>query len=147
MCLYRKIVLAYDGSRNGREALRQGADLARLCRAEVILLAVISPGLGVAMAESVSPSDVVDRESREMQDLLDEGVRELREAGLSVQSRLRQGEPAEQIGTVARETGADLIVVGHRTQGALARWWTGSTGASLIAHARCSVLIAVDSSH
>jgi nucleotide-binding universal stress UspA family protein len=37
--MYTKILLAYDGSIEGRRALREGAKLAQLCRAEVFLLA------------------------------------------------------------------------------------------------------------
>ncbi|MBC7135778.1 MAG: universal stress protein, partial [Oceanibaculum nanhaiense] len=62
---------------------------------------------------------------------------------LSVETRLCAGNPAEEIGRMAREIGADLVVVGHREQSALARWWGGSVGASLLAHAPCSVLVAV----
>ena len=41
-CLvYKKVLLAYDGSIEGRRALREGAKLAQLCRAEVFLLAVV----------------------------------------------------------------------------------------------------------
>jgi nucleotide-binding universal stress UspA family protein len=141
--MYQRILLAYDGSRAGHEALRQGADLARLCRAEVILLAIVAHEPGVALAEAVTPSDLPVREQEEMEGVLDEGARELRQAGLAVQACLRQGHPAEEIGRLAREKGVDLIVVGHREQGALARWWSGSTGASLLAHAPCSLLVAV----
>jgi len=39
--------------------------------------------------------------------------------------------------------GANLIVVGHREQSTFARWWSGSTGATLLGVAPCSVLIAI----
>ena len=45
----------------------------------------------------------------------------------------------------AREMNADLIVVGHRDQGTLARWLNGSVGASILHHPPCSVLVAVKS--
>ncbi len=41
--MYKKVLLAYDGSIEGRRALREGAKLAQLCRAEVFLLAVVTP--------------------------------------------------------------------------------------------------------
>ena len=67
----------------------------------------------------------------------------LRRRPLLVETRLGRGNPAEEVGRVAHEVGADLIVVGHREQSALARWWRGSVGASLLAHAPCSLLVAV----
>ncbi len=141
--MYRRIVLAYDGTRAGREALRQGTDLAILCKAQVCLLAVVAPELGIALAEAAAPSDLPEREREEVRRVLMEGAEELRCAGLSVETRLGAGNPAEEIGRVAREIGADLVVVGHREQTALARWWGGSVGASLLAHAPCSLLVAV----
>jgi len=141
--MYRRIVLAYDGTRAGREALRQGTDLAILCKAQVCLLAVVAPELGIALAEAAAPSDLPEREREEVRRVLMEGAEELRCARLSVETRLSAGNPAEEIGRVAREIGADLVVVGHREQTALARWWGGSVGASLLAHAPCSLLVAV----
>ena len=75
--------------------------------------------------------------------VLTEGAEALRRAGLSVDTRLAAGNPAEEIGRMAHEVGADLVVVGHREQSAMARWWHGSVGASLLAHAPCSLLVAV----
>lgn len=141
--MYRTILLAYDGSRQGHEALDQGAELALLCQARVHLLAVVAQEPGVALAEAVAPSDVPEREYQEARHVLEAGAEALRRAGLSVETRLGRGNPAEEIGRVAREIGADLIVVGHREQSALARWWRGSVGASLLAHAPCSLLVAV----
>ncbi|HCI98959.1 MAG TPA: universal stress protein, partial [Sulfitobacter sp.] len=37
--MYRTILLAYDGTTEGRLALREGARLAQICNAEVVLLA------------------------------------------------------------------------------------------------------------
>ena len=43
--MYKRILLAYDGSVEGRTALREGALLARQCGAEVFLLsALVDPG-------------------------------------------------------------------------------------------------------
>ena len=141
--MYHTILLAYDGTRPGREALQQGASLAFLCQARVHLLAVVAPELGIRLAEAVAPSNLPERESDEVKSILAEGADELRRAGLSVETRLAAGTPAEEIGKVAQDVRADLIVVGHRDQSAIARWWGGSVGASLLAHAPCSVLVAV----
>jgi len=39
--MYKRILLAYDGSVEGRTALREGALLARQCGAQVFLLSVL----------------------------------------------------------------------------------------------------------
>ena len=40
--MFKTILLAYDGSREYRAALRQGAELAQFCGADVYLLAVVT---------------------------------------------------------------------------------------------------------
>jgi nucleotide-binding universal stress UspA family protein len=50
--MYKRIVLAYDGSVEGRTALREGALLARQYGAEVFLLAVLDDTNTMLMAEA-----------------------------------------------------------------------------------------------
>ena len=51
--MYRKIVLAFDGSEEGARALREGALLARACGAKVVLLSVVPETGGFVMAEGI----------------------------------------------------------------------------------------------
>ena len=139
--MYRKVLLAYDGSVEGRTALREGARLAQICGAEVFLLAVADISTGMLVAEGFYPGGVViQREAFES--VLAEGVQRLRAMGFSPKARLESGDPGEQIEAVVKEIGADLVVVGHRHYGALTRWWMGSVGKHLIDHVDCSVLVA-----
>ncbi|MBI5720815.1 MAG: universal stress protein [Rubrivivax sp.] len=141
--MYRTILLAYDGSREARAALRQGADLAVLASATVHLLAVVDPGIGESLAEDASFSNRPELELNEVRAVLDEGARKLAGLGLQARTHLAAGRAVEEIWRVAREVGADLIVVGHREQSSFARWWRGSVGASLLSRAPCSVLVSV----
>jgi len=75
-------------------------------------------------------------------EVLNEGVARLRQLGFDPAAKLVRGEPAEEIGTFARQIGADLIVVGHRRQSAFDRWWSGPRGAYLIDYTDCSLLVA-----
>ncbi|MCW9044481.1 MAG: universal stress protein, partial [Pseudopelagicola sp.] len=47
--MYAKILLCFDGSREGRLALREGARLAQITEAEVVLLAVVETVAGNAL--------------------------------------------------------------------------------------------------
>jgi nucleotide-binding universal stress UspA family protein len=142
--MYRTLILAYDGSADGRAALQQGSELAVLCQAKVHLVAVLAPSASVELAEAAYPSGLVRQwEQGEVQQVLDNGAARLREAGLTVEAHFCRGQPAEEIGRIAHQVRADLIVVGHREQSALARWWRGSVGQSLLAHTPCSVLVTI----
>ena len=138
--MYKKVLLTYDGSAEGRKALREGAMLARSCDASVLLLAVVDLSADVLMAESAAPG-AAEHEMKAFEEILAEGVRRLEELGLSSTSRLEIGDPARKIEAVANEIGADLIVVGHRRQNALARLWSTSVTRYLMDAVNCSLLI------
>jgi nucleotide-binding universal stress UspA family protein len=137
--MYKKVLLAYDGSIEGRRALREGAKLAQLCRAEVFLLAVVElspiviPDAGLALP--------TDDQTATYEAILAEGVERLKALGFSPTSRLETGDAGQKIAEFAEEIGAHLVVVGHRPQGPLARWWFGSVGSYLVKRLRCSVLV------
>ena len=139
--MYGKILLAYDGSVEGRLALREGARLARLCGAEVFLLAVVDLSGGFVMAEGAVPG-AAEQQQDAYREILGEGVERLKAMGFTVTARLEFGDPAQRIAAVAQEIGADLVVVGHRHQSTFARWWRGSVGANLLEQLGCSLLIA-----
>jgi len=139
--MYKKVLLAYDGSIEGRRALREGAKLAQLCHAEVFLLAVVETASSVAALEG-GVMISMDEQFAAYQAILAEGVERLKAMGFSPTARLGMGAAGREIAEVAEEIGANLVVVGHRPSGPLARWWFGSVGTYLIKHLRCSVLVA-----
>ena len=138
--MYKKVLLAYDGSIEGRRALREGAKLAQLCRADVFLLAVVE--LPSIMAPEVGLTIPIDEQTANYEAVLAEGVERLKALGFSPTSRLEIGDAGQKIAEVAEEIEAHLVVVGHRPHGRLARWWFGSVGSYLVKRLRCSVLVA-----
>jgi nucleotide-binding universal stress UspA family protein len=137
--MYTKVLLAYDGSAEGRRALREGAKVAQLCRADVFLLAVVE--LSSIVVPDVGLAAPIDEQAAHYQVILAEGVERLKALGFSPTARMEIGDPADKIAEVAEEIGADLVVVGHRPQGPLARWLFDSTGSYLVKRLRCSVLV------
>jgi nucleotide-binding universal stress UspA family protein len=66
----------------------------------------------------------------------------LRAGGRASEVAVRCGAPADELIATAKETGADLIVVGAANRSALGRLFLGSVSGRLLSHAPCSVLIA-----
>jgi nucleotide-binding universal stress UspA family protein len=133
--MYKKVLLAYDGSVEGRRALREGAKLAQLCRSEVFLLEVSS-----IMTPEAGLTIPIELQTEDYKAILNEGCQRLRALGFTPTARLEVGDAGQKIAEVAEEIGAHLVVVGHRPQGALARWF-GSIGSYLVKRLRCSVLV------
>jgi nucleotide-binding universal stress UspA family protein len=115
----RRILVGYDGSAAAVRALDAAADLV---------------GYGSTLA-------VVTVQTRAMDGPAAADAREqlLRR---HVEARYHEptGDPAEQLVTKARELGADLIVVGRRSQNPL-RALLGSVSARVVRRAPCDVLV------
>ena len=139
--MFKKILLAYDGSPEYRAALRQGAELAQFCNAEVYLLAVITSSSAMPIAGGINPAYLVTEEQREIHAFLQDGIERLRQRGIKAEGRLGYRDPVDEIAMTAREIGADLIVVGHRRRNTIERWWRKSTSKNLLAVSPCSVLV------
>jgi nucleotide-binding universal stress UspA family protein len=139
--MFKKILLAYDGSPEYRAALRQGAELAQFCGADVYLLAVITSSSGLPLSGGIDPTDLVNEEQKEIHAFLLDGVERLRKRGIRAEGRLGYGDPVDEIAATAREIAADLIVVGHRRRMTIERWWRKSTSKNLLAVSPCSVLV------
>ncbi len=137
--MYKKVLLAYDGTIEGRRALREGAKLAQLCHAEVFLLAVVE--LSPIMTPEAGLTIPIEQQSANYDVILAEGVERLKALGFAPIARLEMGDAGQKIAEVAEAIGATLVVVGHRPQGPLARWF-GSVGSYLVKRLRCSVLVA-----
>jgi nucleotide-binding universal stress UspA family protein len=139
--MYKRILLAYDGSVEGRTALREGALLAKQCGAEVFLLSVLAD-IGTLLLSEVTLAGATVQMEEDFHEILQEGVARLKKLGFDPVAKLVRGLPAEEIGKFAQEVGADLIVVGHRRQSAFDRWWSGPKGAYLMDFTDCSLLVA-----
>jgi nucleotide-binding universal stress UspA family protein len=138
--MYDRILLAYDGSREGRSALREGALMAKRFGSRVFLLSVVAETPGVRIGDAAYPNAVTTSQGA-YNELFDEAIERLRSFGLRPEGKVVAGEPAQAIAAYAREVAAELVVVGHRKQGLIERWWSGATGAYLVDHLACSLLI------
>jgi nucleotide-binding universal stress UspA family protein len=138
--LYQRIVLAYDGSREGRSALREGALLAKRMGAKIFLLAVIADTPGMRVAEAAHAGAAANQADT-YKGILEEAIARLMKLGFSFEAKLVRGEPAQEITAYARQVKADLVVLGHRKQGLLARWWSASSGFYVSDNLDCSILL------
>jgi nucleotide-binding universal stress UspA family protein len=139
--LYKTVLVAYDGSREGRTALREGALIARQFEAEIYVLAVVPETPGMRVAEGAHAGAMAHQDDA-YKTILEEAVRGLGTFGIRLKAKLVRGEPAQEIAAYARQIKADLVVVGHRRQSLLQRWWSGPNGAYLSDYLTCSLLIA-----
>jgi nucleotide-binding universal stress UspA family protein len=143
--MFKHVLLCYDGSKAGRAALKQGAELAVLVGAEVHVLSIISSEVPdpVVLAGAAGHACMIDREG-EYRKLLDDSIEKLRTRGVAATGHLAHGNTLDQIVAHAKRLAVDLIVVGLYPRPAGGRWWSGPDRQSLAERVNCAVLIAVD---
>lgn len=140
--LFNKILMAYNGSHEGKRALLACSDIVTFTKAETHLLAVAGMPSSMFLTEGFLPEELLEEEKKRAREVLDEGVAQLQRGGFAVIGHLAVGEPVEEICRLAAEIGADLIVIGHEQKG-IARWWRGSVGKTLLDSAPCSVFVSL----
>jgi len=143
--MYKKILLAYDGSESGQKALLDCQDLVQWSGATLTLVAVMPHHIDFIGAEGgYYDPKIAEREKENYKTILEQGLRGLADAGYQSTGELLVGDTISEITGYARKIDADLIVVGHKhLDGWAARWWRGSSSGALIEHAHCSVLVAI----
>jgi nucleotide-binding universal stress UspA family protein len=143
--MYKRIVLAYDGSESGQQALLDCQEIGQWSQAQLYLVAVMPPPVALIAGEAWAYSPAADSEEKaHYQTVLDGGVSRLRQAGLEVHGEVVIGISVDEIVRVAEKVRAELIVVGHKHLASwAARWWRGSVSKSLIEFAPCSVLVVI----
>ena len=128
---HKRILIGYDGSECSRRALEFAASLAD-DQDEVILATVAPVSFG-------GPDPLFGDEQKR---LLEEGKGLLAAQGVDAGTIGPLDEDAASgLVRTAKETGADLIVVGTHGLGTLRRLALGSVAASVVQHATCSVLV------
>jgi nucleotide-binding universal stress UspA family protein len=144
--MYKKILLAYDGSEAGQKALLDCKDIAQLGQAEQYLVAVRpSPAVFIGGEGAIYDPTPEVEEEKQYKEILEDGLQRLSESGRPAQGEVVMGDAVDQITAYAKRIGADLIVVGHKhLEGLAARWWHGgSVSKSLIEHSHCAVLVVI----
>jgi nucleotide-binding universal stress UspA family protein len=131
----RKIVVGYDDSEASRHALERVADVAD--EGATALVTAAEPLFSEPWAGQVDP-----REAERRDQALSNGREFLAKRGIEAITIPAVGDPAEAILEAAREADADLVVVGHRGRGFVARLTLGSVSTKVVQRAERTVLIA-----
>lgn len=143
--MYKRILLAYDGSETGQKALLDCSEVASWTKSELYLVAVMPPPAAFIGGEGgIYDADREKEEEQAYREVLEDGLKRLSASGYSPQGEVVVGDAIDEIVGYAKKVGADLIVVGHKhLEGWARRWWRGSISKSLIEHAHCSVLVVI----
>ena len=143
MRAFRRVLYASDFSRASKPAFARAIDLAKLNRAELTIVHVLSravPYVGEGYALPQVYDQMFADVRSQAQKQLDRLRAKAKASGVRAKGLLLEGIPPDRIVRTARSRRADLIVMGTHGHTGLARLIPGSVASRVVATAPCPVL-------
>jgi nucleotide-binding universal stress UspA family protein len=142
---FHRIVIALDGTAQSERSLGPALGLGgaaggahyTLVRAVQLATPVVTPVGLYPVPENETIEDLAEAAGSYLEEVADW----LREGGVTVDTRVLVGHPAEEIVTFAAKDGSQLVVVGTRAARGMDRLLQGSVADLVMRHARQPVLI------
>jgi nucleotide-binding universal stress UspA family protein len=138
------IVVGTDGSESANVAVGKAAELARQTDGRLAIVSAYKPagvkigGTSGAGNEASSWAEGLSESAVEA--ILRDAAQMAKSEGIEVEVHSRKGDPADALLAVAKDTDADLIVVGSKGMTG-ARRVLGSVPNKVTHHADCSVMV------
>jgi nucleotide-binding universal stress UspA family protein len=137
--MFQRILVANDGSKEGKKALDCAIDVALKFDAKLHMIVVEEmPIYGTDMEVTMM---VVYDMHEQYEKLIQESIATAKDRGLLLETHLIQGFPGSTIADFAKNYNFELLVVGFMEHSAFYRWFVGSTTDELVDYVPCSVLV------
>nr|MDO8079625.1 universal stress protein [Candidatus Freyarchaeota archaeon] len=142
--MFKKILVATDGSKHAEKAVDYSIALAEAFRAELIVLSVVEK----AQLERLEPyakesiQEIKEKMKLKAKQFVDEAEKKAKSKNIKVTKYILEGDPAELVCDQAEREGVDLIVVGTRGSTGVQRVVVGSHAIRIIRWSKRPVLIA-----
>jgi nucleotide-binding universal stress UspA family protein len=130
----RRLLAALDGSGTALRAAEAAAAMAARHRADLVLVHVLDDDRvrEIAALLATDEAGAHRRLEENARRVLEAGLELARRHGVPCIARVETGDPPRVIDQLARDLGADLIVVGKVGQRGVRSWFVGSTTRRLI---------------
>ena len=151
--MYKKILVAFDGSEASKHAIDHAVSIAELTKAELHVISVVPrvmmpvfPDEGFGAAPVTAAQDMGDYQER-MKAVYGKSLEETEKdikshyPDLKVETKLMEGRPSATIVDEAENNHLDLIVIGSRGLGGITGWILGSTSRRIVESCTKPVLV------
>jgi nucleotide-binding universal stress UspA family protein len=151
--MYRKILVAFDGSEPSKHALDHAVSIADKWKSELVILSVVPrvmmpvfPDEGFGAAPITAAQDMSEYQEK-MKEIYASSLREAEEdineafPDLVVVTKLMEGRPSAIVVEEAEEENIDLIVIGSRGIGGITGWILGSTSRRVVESCTKPILV------
>lgn len=140
----KQFLVAIDGSEGSDAAIDEAIELAHEVGAHVIFAFVRKPPsslLGYPYYERLLRNELATA-----REAVEAATAKARDVEIDSESEILEGDPVDEILSVADNHRADLIVMGSRGRGAFAGALLGSVSSGVVQHANVPVLVAKERS-
>jgi nucleotide-binding universal stress UspA family protein len=141
--IFRKIMVATDGSEEVRNAVDSAIRIAKLSGAKLYAVHVIDMG-----GYSITPSTDAEWEKAMREQFITEGKEATtyvenagKAADIEVESVILEGSPADEIVDFAERNDIDLVVMGTQGKSAIERFLIGSVAENVVRHSKRPVMV------
>lgn len=139
--MIKKIIAAFDGSEQSGKAFDFALELTKLCQDAAPQIFVLSVAQPPEPIDIVEMDAVIDSATQHYEELFIGLKEKARERNIEVKTEVVVGHPADQIVRYAKETSADMIVIGQKGKSKIENWLLGSVSKRVATYAPCTVTI------
>jgi nucleotide-binding universal stress UspA family protein len=146
---FRRVLAPLDGQAGHERGFDLAADVAEVCGAEMLLLAVVqTPGVlrgRRSVTDDLLPTatrEIVAMNEEKAAEYLEKLVLQLRARGLKASARVVRGDPAREIIRAAEDWQGDLLALGTHGRAGTDAFWAGTVTPKLLRRLKSSFLLA-----
>jgi nucleotide-binding universal stress UspA family protein len=138
--LFKKIVIATDGSKRTQNAVETGLEIARVHQSKVHAVYVVDTVTFTSVPMDVTWENMYQLLKEEGEEAVGR-VKAAAPAGVEVETHVLEGNPALEITKFAKDNDCDLLVVGTLGKSGIDRILLGSVAEKVVRIAPCPVLV------
>ncbi|WP_073428947.1 universal stress protein [Paraburkholderia terricola] len=123
MSPFSKMLLVYDGTEEAQAALTRCSELSLALSARVEVVSVVDSVSANAHSAGMLGELAYSRLEELARHTLGTAICKLADNGITAHGHIVFGRTVDAVSRHAASFNSDIVVVGHRTQKGLARWW------------------------
>ncbi|MDO9518239.1 MAG: universal stress protein [Methanosarcinaceae archaeon] len=139
--LYKKILIATDGSEPNKKAVSYGIELARLSGAKVNIVYVVDTAAFASIPMDAGWEMMYELLQKEGNVVIEQTVDDAKAVGIDIEGSLLEGHPSHEIIEFAQNNDIDVIVLGTLGKGGLDRFLLGSVAEKVTRNSKIPVLV------
>ncbi|MCX9084252.1 MAG: universal stress protein [Candidatus Methanoperedens sp.] len=139
--IYKKILIATDGSEHTRNAVDHGIDLAKNTGAKIYTTYVVDTAAFASIPMDAAWESMYELLKQEGDVAMKYVVDKAGEEGIEVEANIIEGHPADEIIKYSEKNSISLIVLGTLGKSGLDRFLLGSVAEKVVRNSKIPVLV------